>query len=61
MKVFVVYDETGRIYGVEYGEKQNLPNKMSFMQFEIPDDAQITGVKIDNNFSKILYIESAKQ
>lgn len=58
MKVFVVFDETGRIYGAEYGEKPSMPIKINFTQSEIPDGAQITGVDVTDPDSPVIkYIE----
>jgi len=59
MKVFIVYDETGRIYGVEYGEKTTVPAQMNFVQSEVPDGAQINWVDVsDPDNPQITYTES---
>jgi len=59
MKVFIVFDETGRIYGVEYGEKTTVPVQMNFVQSEVPDGAQINGVDVSNpDNPQITYTES---
>ena len=58
MKVFAVFDETGKIYGVEYGEKQVIPTQMNFLQTEIPDGAQIMSIDTTEKEPKIIYKET---
>lgn len=56
MKCFVIYDETGRIYAAEYGEKPTLPTELNFIQTEIEDGSQITRVDVsDRENPKLLY------
>jgi hypothetical protein len=56
MKCFVIYDETGRIYAAEYGEKLTLPTELNFIQTEIEDGSQITSVDVtDRENHKLLY------
>ncbi|WP_313151843.1 hypothetical protein [Lacrimispora sp.] len=56
MKCFVIYDETGRIYAAEYGEKPTLPTELNFIQTEIEDGSQITSVDVsDRENPKLLY------
>lgn len=56
MKCFVIYDETGRIYAAEYGEKPTLPTELNFIQTEIEDGSQITRVDVsDHEKPKLLY------
>lgn len=57
MKVFTIFDETGRLYGIEYGEKQILPKQINFLQSEIPDGAHITGIEINDGEPQIIYTE----
>ena len=58
MKVFVVFDETGKIYGVEYGAKPTMPININSIQSEVPDGAQITGVDVSDPDGPIIkYIE----
>lgn len=56
MKCFVIYDETGRIYAAEYGEKPTLPTELNFIQTEIEDGSLITSVDVsDQENPKLLY------
>lgn len=57
MKCFVIYDETGRIYAAEYGEKPILPTEINFIQTEIKEGSQITRVDVsDQENPKLLSI-----
>lgn len=59
MKCFVVYDETGRIYAAEYGEKQSLPAALDYLQADLEDGAQLTRVDVaDPKNPKLLYATS---
>ncbi len=46
MKIFVIHDETGKIYAMEYNERISLPEKLDYIQAEIPDNAIVTGVNM---------------
>jgi len=48
MKCFVIYDETGRFYAAEYGDKPSLPTTLNFLQTDIERGSQITSVDISN-------------
>lgn len=55
MNCFAIYDETGRIYAAEYGEKQSLPAALDYLQAEIEDGSQITRVDVtDREKPKLL-------
>lgn len=57
MKCFVIYDETGRIYAAEYGEKITFPMELKYIQTEIEDGSQITSVDVaDQENHKLLSI-----
>ena len=57
MKCFVIYDETGRIYAAEYGEKPILPDEIKFMQTEIEEDSRISSVDVsDAENHKLIFI-----
>lgn len=57
MKCFVIYDETGRIYAAEYGDKPTLPNEIKFMQTDIEDESRISRVDIsDPDNHKLIFI-----
>ena len=48
MNCFVVYDETGSIYSVRYGDNQNIPNKLLGIYQEIPDEVLIDRVDVSD-------------
>lgn len=57
MKCFVIYDETGRIYAAEYGEKPTLPIELNYIQTEIDNDSQIISVDVsDQEHHKLLSV-----
>lgn len=47
MKIFIIHDETGKIYAMEYSERILLPEKIDYIQAEVPDNAIVTGVNMD--------------
>lgn len=48
MKTFIVYDETGRIYAIEYGERSYNPKGFQSIEKEIEDGSQIIRVDLSN-------------
>lgn len=48
MKTFIVYDETGRIYAIEYGERSYIPKRFQSIEKEIEDGSQILSVDLSN-------------
>ena len=56
MKCFIIHDELGRLYAIEYAEKQNPPTRLQYLQEEIPDGSMITGIDMsDNEVPKLLF------
>ena len=47
MKALVIYDATGRIWLISYGE-ETLPQGLTCMFVDIPDGAQLTGIDVTN-------------
>ncbi|WP_124065740.1 hypothetical protein [Clostridium sp. E02] len=57
MNCFAVYDETGSIYSVRYGDNQNIPNKLLGIYQEIPDEVLIDRVDVsDPENHKLIFI-----
>lgn len=59
MKVYVIYDETGSVYAVRYGEDQTAPEEIRGIVQEIPEGSLITRVDVSNPVEpKILFTPS---
>jgi hypothetical protein len=48
MKVFVVYDETGRIYSAEYAEKSVLPDEIKFLYVDMDENSYVKRVDVSD-------------
>lgn len=48
MNTYIVYDETGRIYAIEYGEQSYIPKRFQSIEKEIEDGSQIIRVDVSN-------------
>lgn len=56
MNVYAIYDETGSIYAVRYGDNQHIPNELRGLYQEVPDGALIDGVDVsDPESHKLLF------
>jgi hypothetical protein len=56
MNVYAIYDETGSIYAVRYGDNQHIPNELRGLYQEVPDGALIDGVDVsDTESHKLLF------
>lgn len=59
MKAFIVYDETGSIYAVRYGDNLHIPQKLQGICQEIADGVLIDGIDVsDPGNHKILIMSS---
>ena len=59
MKAYVIYDETGSIYAIRYGENQNIPKLLQGIYQEVPEGALVDRVdNSDPTSPKILFTPS---
>ena len=59
MKCYVIYDETGSIYAIRYGDSQNIPNELHGIYQNVQDGALIDKVDVsDQKNHKILFTPS---
>lgn len=59
MKALAIFDETGTILALRYGDDQYVPKNIRCVNQEIPDGASIDGVDISNpNEPTILFTPS---
>ncbi len=56
MKVYVIYDETGSVHAVRYGEDQSAPEEIKGKVFDLPEGALITNVDVsDSENHKVVF------
>lgn len=56
MKAFVVYDETGKIYSIEYGGSTYRPKNFQTLETEVEDGSQIMGVNVSGDSPKLTVV-----